>query len=893
MSRKAPENSPTVLVVNDAPDMLLMLKTTLEHQGFRVVCANDGREALELAQSIPPDVVVSDVVMPGMDGFEVCRRLKENATTATIPVLLISALAEGSANRLHGLGEGADDYLELPDGIYELPVKVARYAERHRVERHYRDLVEGAADIIYTSSVEGRVTSINEAGARFFGKPVAALVGVTLSELIGSKSGVPVSVTGEQKLDGPSGIIYRVKDEGGEVRYLEAVNTLIRDAGGRTTGVRGVMRNVTERRRAEEALRESEEHYRMLFEGNPQPMWVYDLDTLAFLAVNDAAINHYGYSREEFLAMTIKDIRPPEEVPALLETVAKTQRGLSTPRAWHHRQKGGGVIDVEITSGEANFDGRRARLVLATDITGRKRAETALRESEERLRAQYQEFPIPTYSWRRTEEDFTLIDCNSAAVELTRGRVTELLGCRASDVYDDRPDIINDFVECFRERKTLRRELRYRMKSTGEEKELAVTYVFVPPDLVMAHLDDVTARKRAEESRAQLNGLIRKAAIEWRTTFDAIRFPVLIVDHSGSIKRLNRAAQELSVRDYKELIGEPIESLGPGQPWQKAGELVGQIRETLSTTTARVQDETDKKTWEVTANILDEFESGDEVDVAIVARDVTRSVEMEASLRRSEMMSMMGLLVAGVAHEVRNPLFGISSTLDAFEARFGAQKEHERYISVLRIELERMNALMRDLLEFGKPLADEFYQGSIKDLIDQAVRACATLAERTKVEVVNDSGESLPLMKMERRRVIQVFQNLIENAIHHTPPGGSITVEAEEIEEEGGQWIECRVKDTGVGFQPKDLKRVFEPFFTKRRKGSGLGLSIVQRIMEEHRGTVTADNRPEGGAVMTVRFPLGENGGQQKSGITGSAVVLTSDSDRGGVSCGEEQDTSH
>ena len=271
-----------------------------------------------------------------------------------------------------------------------------------------------------------------------------------------------------------------------------------------------------------------------------------------------------------------------------------------------------------------------------------------------------------------------------------------MLGSRASDVYDDRPDIINDFAECFRERKTLRRELRYRMKSTGEEKEWAVTYVFVPPDLVMAHLDDVTARKRAEESRAQLNGLIRKAAIEWRTTFDAIRFPVLIVDHSGSIKRLNRAAQELSVRDYKELIGEPIESLGPGQPWQKAGELVGQIRETPSTTTARVQDEADKKTWEVTANILDEFESGDEVDVAIVARDVTRSVEMEASLRRSEMMSMMGLLVAGVAHEVRNPLFGISSTLDAFEARFGAQKEHERYISVLRVELERMNALMKD-----------------------------------------------------------------------------------------------------------------------------------------------------------------------------------------------------
>ncbi|MDQ3684155.1 MAG: PAS domain S-box protein [Acidobacteriota bacterium] len=864
MSRKVSENSPTVLVVNDTPDMLQMLCAMLEHHGYKVVCASSGVQALQLAQTMLPDVVVSDVVMPGMNGFEVCRQLKQHASTSSIPVLLTSALMEGSDNRLLGLGEGADDYLEMPDGLYELPVKVARHAERHRVEQHYRNLVEGAVDIIYTSSVEGNITSINEAGALFFGRPVGALVGIPLSELIEAKSGVAVNVTGDEKIDGPSGLVYRVRDERGEERYLEAVNALMRDPHGQVVGVRGVMRNITERRQAEDRLRESEERYRMLFEGNPQPMWVYDLDTFAFLAVNDAALYHYGYSREEFLAMTIKDIRPPEDVPALIESVAKMHRGLSTPRTWRHRKKDGQIIDVEITSGEVNFDGHRARLVLATDITKRKGAEEALRESEERLRAQYQEFPIPTYSWRCIGDDFTLIDCNSAAVELTYGRVAELLGLKASDVYSDRPDIINDFGECFREKKTLKREFRYRMKSTGEEKDLMVTYVFVPPDLVMAHLDDITERKRAEESRTQLHGLIRKAAIEWRTTFDAIQFPVLIVDNSGSIKRLNRAAQELSIKSYKELLGEPIESLGPGQPWQKAGELVHQVRDTLFTTTARVHDETDKKTWEVTANILVEFESGEEVEVAIVARDVTRSVELEASLRRSEMMSMMGSLVAGVAHEVRNPLFGISSTLDAFEARFGAQKEHERYISVLRTELDRMNSLMKDLLELGKPLAGEFYQGSIKDLLDQAVRSCAPLAARSGVEILNRSDENLPPLKMERRRVIQVFQNLIENAIHHTPPGGTITVEAEEVEEEDGRWIECRVKDTGSGFQPEDLKRIFEPFFTKRRKGSGLGLSIVQRIMEEHSGTVTAGNRPEGGAIMTIRFPLKVS---QESGV--------------------------
>jgi signal transduction histidine kinase len=206
---------------------------------------------------------------------------------------------------------------------------------------------------------------------------------------------------------------------------------------------------------------------------------------------------------------------------------------------------------------------------------------------------------------------------------------------------------------------------------------------------------------------------------------------------------------------------------------------------------------------------------------------------------------------------VRNPLFGISSTVDALEAHLGSREDYRKHFSVLRSEVERLSRLMGRLLEYGKPATWKLSPTTIDRVIAEAVRSVAALASQSQVEICNHGRPRAVTVMADQEQLSQALENLLENAIQHSPPGGKILIGAERIREGGRDWVDCTIQDAGPGFPAEDLPLIFEPFFTRRRGGIGLGLPLAQRIVEGHGGRLSASNLEMGGGVTTVRLPAG------------------------------------
>jgi len=253
-------------------------------------------------------------------------------------------------------------------------------------------------------------------------------------------------------------------------------------------------------KKAARPLRTSEASYRLLFEKNPQPMWVYDMKSLAFLAVNQAAVEHYGYSREEFLRMTIMDIRPFEDLQALLASVSKTVPGLETGGTWRHRKKNGSLIDVEITSHDLEWAGRPARMVAVEDVTERKRAEKNLRQSEESYRLLVEQSPDAILVHRRG----TILFANSGAATLFgASSAEELLGKQHLDFVHprDREVVKQRMQEFSGDFVSVRRNETRLVSLDGKEiytEVAARSIIYQGEPAIQLMFRDVSQRKRAE-----------------------------------------------------------------------------------------------------------------------------------------------------------------------------------------------------------------------------------------------------------------------------------------------------------------------------------------------------------------------------------------------------------
>jgi PAS domain S-box-containing protein len=363
---------------------------------------------------------------------------------------------------------------------------------------------------------------------------------------------------------------------------------------------------------------------------------------------------------------------------------------------------------------------------------------------------------------------------------------------------------------------------------------------------------DLTDRRRAEEEERHLQRVILQASDDWRRTFDAMPSAVVVLDGEGRIHRLNEAGVAALGSTYDDAIGRTLPEISDHEPWRTAIRLAA---EPSRSTRERVYDEESGRWWEV---VVTGVPAGAENDARtiITADEVTGLVKLETSIERSEKMAAMGALTAGVAHEVRNPLFAISASVDALGAMLTDRPKVAHLLDLMREQVARMNSLMHELLVFGRPASKEGVgEVSLGSVVQDSLGSCTPLADAAGVALVLEGAALRQVLRGDASRLGEVFTNLLQNAVQHSRRGGVVTLSVEDLQTEGGPWVRLRVTDAGSGFRKEDMEKIFEPFFSRRPGGTGLGLSIVLRVVEQHRGRVNLGNRPEGGASVSVELP--------------------------------------
>jgi len=375
-----------ILHLEDEPDFAELALALLEQGGVDADVKRVG-DRLAFTQALDGgsfDLVISDYHLPSFTGLEALALARKKHPHT--PFILVSGTI-GEQAAIESLKAGATDYVlkqqpdRLPSAVHRAVEEAAerarlREAETQliRREKYFRTLTENSLDVIAILDREGNFTYVSPSVERVEGYAPHELIGQKAFALIHPDDVTQVIMAFESVLASPGQprrIQYRYKHKDGEW-YRHEAHCQNRFDDPEIGGLVAHCRDVSDRWRAEEDLRQSEKQYRLLFHGNPNPMWVFDLETLKFLEVNDAAVQHYGYSPDEFLAMTIMDIRPPEK-PSQHKTPAvdQTERAL----IWRHRRKDGSLIDVEVIWSPLAFRNRFAALTMATDVTERRRLE--------------------------------------------------------------------------------------------------------------------------------------------------------------------------------------------------------------------------------------------------------------------------------------------------------------------------------------------------------------------------------------------------------------------------------------------------------------------------------------------------------------------------------------
>ena len=749
---------------------------------------------------------------------------------------------------------------------YELETERKRAEETlHESEEQYRTLFDRMMDGMYRSTHEGRFVDLNPAMVKMFGytsKEEMLKVDIKKELYFAAEDRESHFLDdGKEKVE-----IFNMRSKDGSKIWVEDHGRYIHDVHGNVIFHEGILRDVTERKRAEEALQESEERFRSLAEAGFEGIMIHERGVI--LAANKVFTNLFGYpDAKDLIGKNGLEILPlsPESRDKLQ---ASMRQGLSKPFEIQVVRPDGTTFPAETQSRAIIYRERQVRVVAMRDITDRKRAEEMLRQSEERFRTLAE---TATDAIVTIDQNSKILFVNAAIEKVFGYRDTELIGQQLTVLMPEYMRHVHE-VSLKRYLDTGKKHISWEaielpgLHRSGKEIPLEVSFgEFRKNDshFFTGIIRDITERKRAKEE-------LKQSEERYKSLFEDVLTGAFISTPQGQLLACNPAyarifrfssVDEALKTDPASLYREPLTRQS----------LLTQIQKNKKIENVELEMvRKDGTTAHILANVVGKFnDRGELIQIQGYFFDDTQRRELQQQLMQAQKLDSLGTLAGGIAHDFNN-ILGIIMGYASFLVRHevNSAKLSQNAESIIKAA-SRGAALVKQLLTFARKTEIFFGPVQINDTIEEITKLVGATFPKTVV-ISTQLQENLPPITADGTQIHQVILNLCINARDALSKSGTISISTRTLsgesvtsrflKAEAPEYVQVQISDTGTGMDAVTRQKIFEPFFTTKGpgKGTGLGLALVYGIVESHKGFIDVESELGRGTTFSVFLPVHE-----------------------------------